>query len=563
MEDTLPKTQYLSQLETAPSRKGAPFVQLLDRAIRRLLDILAAFFGLLVLSPVFLLIAIFIHRDTPGPIFYRGPRMGRNGMPFGILKFRTMYERPESYAGAHVTAQDDRRITPFGQWLRETKVNELPQLWNVLVGNMSLVGPRPEDPDYVADWPEDARAELLSVRPGITSPASIVYRDEEKMLSTHNLEDDYLIKILPTKLRLDQLYLRNRSILTDLDVIFWTAVVLLPQVRNRPIPNHLLYWGPTAQFFNRILNWFLIDFIISLLAIAGSGLAFRLMGPLNIGVLESIGLASGMALLFSLINSLLGLNRVAWSKAGSLAAMDLLFSSGLTMGILLIIDRVIFPPEMISMAMAITITVLSAAGFVAVRYRERLITGLANRWLDLRGQSTPLGERVMIVGAGDMGEFASWLFRRFEFSRIFTIVGMVDDDPRKVGMVVDGCKIMGTSEALPDLIRKNDIGLIVFAITRISSAQRERILSLCRKTPARLVLFPDLMTLVRSSLMPQEGCVGSDEQPTVYEEQLQRTMQQLEGSGLDAWIEHVDSLLENENVVAARALLGEMRVRFK
>ncbi len=96
------------------------------------------------------------------------------GKGFGILKFRTMYERAESYAGPRVTGKQDRRITPLGQWLRNTKLNELPQLWNVLIGEMSLVGPRPEDPEIVKTWPADARKEILSVRPGITSPASIL-----------------------------------------------------------------------------------------------------------------------------------------------------------------------------------------------------------------------------------------------------------------------------------------------------------------------------------------------------------------------------------------------------
>ena len=93
-------------------------------------------------------------REGPGPVFYRGPRLGKNGRVFGILKFRTMYECPASYRGPRVTAQDDDRITPLGKWLRDTKLNELPQLWNVLVGEMSLVGPRPEDPEIVKTWPE-------------------------------------------------------------------------------------------------------------------------------------------------------------------------------------------------------------------------------------------------------------------------------------------------------------------------------------------------------------------------------------------------------------------------
>ena len=178
------------------SLQWAPF---LENFSRRTLDILASGFGLLFLSPFFLLVAIILRRDSPGPIFYRGSRAGKNGSEFGIYKFRTMYEHPASYEGPCVTSSDDGRITPFGRWLRDTKINELPQLWNVLVGEMSLVGPRPEDFKIASEWPEDIRNEILSVRPGVTSPASIIFREEEKLLSSNNLMEDYLKKILPSK----------------------------------------------------------------------------------------------------------------------------------------------------------------------------------------------------------------------------------------------------------------------------------------------------------------------------------------------------------------------------
>ena len=132
---------------------------------KRIFDFTMAFVGLLILAPVFAYIAILIKRDSPGPAFYWGPRMGRNGRAFTMLKFRTMYERPESYQGPSITAQDDNRITPLGAWLRYTKINELPQLWNVLKGDMSLVGPRPEDVKIAENWPQDAKNEILMVRP--------------------------------------------------------------------------------------------------------------------------------------------------------------------------------------------------------------------------------------------------------------------------------------------------------------------------------------------------------------------------------------------------------------
>src|SRR5687768_9458953 len=186
---------------------------------KRLMDILAALVGLALLSPFFLIVGLLIKRDSPGPVFYRGARMGKDGRVFGILKFRTMREEAASHTGPSVTAQDDPRITPFGRWLRDTKLNELPQLWNVLVGEMSLVGPRPEDPEIAKTWPEAARREILSMRPGITSPASVAYHDEESRLKTESVMDDYR-NILPDKLRLDQLYVRHHTFITDLDALF-------------------------------------------------------------------------------------------------------------------------------------------------------------------------------------------------------------------------------------------------------------------------------------------------------------------------------------------------------
>ena len=307
-----------------------------DSAFRRLLDISISLIGLIVLSPFFLLIAIAIKRSSPGPVFYWGTRAGKNAKPFKILKFRTMYERKESYEGPKVTAEDDERITPFGRILRQTKVNELPQLWNVFFGDMSLVGPRPEDPALAEKWPEAVRREVLSVRPGITSPASVVYRNEEDLLHSSNFMDTYLWDILPSKLRLDQLYVRNRSVLTDLDVIFWTFVALIPNLKGISVPEHLLYWGPFSRFTSRYLGWFFIDFAISFLAVASAGTLRRISDPLNLGFEVSVFIALAIAFLFSLINTLTGLNSISWSRARPQDALDLAFSSGIVTVLILV-----------------------------------------------------------------------------------------------------------------------------------------------------------------------------------------------------------------------------------
>lgn len=472
---------------------------------RRLIDIIASFIGLMFLSPFILIISVLIKHDSDGPVFYRGPRIGMNGRKFRILKFRTMYEQQASYAGPRVTGLDDNRITPFGRWLRDTKMNELPQLWNVLVGDMSLVGPRPEDPDIAAEWPEKIRQELLSVRPGVTSPASIIYREEEKLLSSTNLMEDYLRKILPSKLRLDVLYIRRRNILNDLDVIFLTLVALLPLLRKKSIPENILYNGPVNQFFCRFFNWFVFDWMVAFSAVTFSGVIWRLSAPLNIGFWNSFAIALVSSVVFSLCNLVMGLNRISWRSARADAAIDLAFSSGLSCCVLIFVNGMEWLNCHLPLGMLLFSGSLSFFGFVVVRYRERILTGIASRWLAVRPGAPALGERVLIVGAGEMGSFVSWLIKRGDFARIFSLIGFVDDDPDKTGMTIDGSPVLGMTNDLHTWIEQYDVGLVIFAISRINEDQRDLILSACKRAQVQVVIFPDVLKIVKSSMIPDPG----------------------------------------------------------
>lgn len=190
---------------------------------RRVLDIATAAGGLLVLSPLLAAIAIWIRLDSPGPIFYRGRRAGKGGAPFAILKFRTM---TANASGPGITARDDPRITRAGAFLRRYKLDELPQLWNVLRGEMSLVGPRPEDPRYVELYTPAQRA-VLAVPPGITSPASLHFRHEENLLHGADWETTYREVVLPRKLEIELGYLKQRTIWLDLSIIGSTFLAVL------------------------------------------------------------------------------------------------------------------------------------------------------------------------------------------------------------------------------------------------------------------------------------------------------------------------------------------------
>jgi lipopolysaccharide/colanic/teichoic acid biosynthesis glycosyltransferase len=190
-------------------------------APKRLFDFLCAALGLLVLSPLMGLVALSVWLDSDGPIIFRQVRVGRGVRPFTIYKFRTMTAAPRPGARA-ITVGQDRRITRVGHWLRLTKIDELPQLFNVLRGDMSLVGPRPEVPEYVSAFPE-MFSRLLRVRPGITDPASIAYRNEAALLAMAGDPDvEYRERILPDKLRLSTEYAEHASLRSDIALIFQT-----------------------------------------------------------------------------------------------------------------------------------------------------------------------------------------------------------------------------------------------------------------------------------------------------------------------------------------------------
>ena len=189
--------------------------------MKRLFDILASGFGLLILSPLFLILAVWIPLDSPGPVFYRQTRVGRGGRDFRIFKFRTM--RVGADKGSLVTIGGrDPRVTRAGSFLRRLKLDELPQLINVLVGDMSLVGPRPEVRKYV-DLYTPEQLHVLDVRPGMTDAASIKYRNESELLGqAEDPEDYYIHVVMPDKLAINLDYVRNHSFRGDIQLIFKT-----------------------------------------------------------------------------------------------------------------------------------------------------------------------------------------------------------------------------------------------------------------------------------------------------------------------------------------------------
>jgi len=194
---------------------------------KRLFDVALSAAGLVLLSPVLATIALWVRRDSPGPALFRQERVGRGGVVFRIHKFRTMANDPGRTERA-LTIGADPRITRAGRFLRRTKLDELPQLIDVLLGDMSLVGPRPEVPHYVATYPEAIRAKVLSVRPGITDTASLKFRNESELLAgAADPEREYREVVLPAKLRLAVDYVDHATLAGDLRLLGRTVRALV------------------------------------------------------------------------------------------------------------------------------------------------------------------------------------------------------------------------------------------------------------------------------------------------------------------------------------------------
>jgi lipopolysaccharide/colanic/teichoic acid biosynthesis glycosyltransferase len=189
--------------------------------LKRIFDIVVSFIGLLILLPIFLIIAIVIKLDSKGPVFFKQVRVGKSGKEFRIFKFRTMIVDAEK-KGMQITVDGDSRITKSGNFLRKSKMDELPQLINVLIGDMSFVGPRPEVPKYVAMYNGNQRS-ILKIKPGITDLASIEYRDENSILAqSENSEKTYIDEIMPRKIELNFKYIENMSVIYDIRLIIET-----------------------------------------------------------------------------------------------------------------------------------------------------------------------------------------------------------------------------------------------------------------------------------------------------------------------------------------------------
>jgi lipopolysaccharide/colanic/teichoic acid biosynthesis glycosyltransferase len=188
------------------------------------LDVIVSGILLVILIPALIVLAVLVRLDSSGPSFFRCQRVGYRGRPLRMLKFRKMHA---DAAGAPLTKADDERFTRIGRWLARYKLDELPQLWHVFKGEMSLVGPRPESPEFVEQYAESYHREILTVKPGMVGLSQLEFADEAGLLDPHAPIRHYLEVVLPQKVRLDRLYAANVSLLLDIRILLWTFVTVV------------------------------------------------------------------------------------------------------------------------------------------------------------------------------------------------------------------------------------------------------------------------------------------------------------------------------------------------
>ena len=443
--------------------------------MKRLLDIVASAIGLILLWPVFLVAAVLIKAEDGGPVLFRQERVGRLGRTFRILKFRTMTVDAPS-RGPAITAQNDKRITRVGAFLRRTKIDELPQLWNVLCGEMSLVGARPEVPRYVAMFRAEY-SEILRLRPGITDPASIRFRQESEILEgSTDPETTYIQRILPEKLRLARDYARHASTAYDLQLVLATLISLIYP----------------ARALERVVDWLMpwrmaLGIVVQVAAVVGAfGLATLLRFDGRVP-------AQDMQM-FLRVLPLVVLARVVWLHAFKLfhgvwrysGVHDLRNIVGaVTFGTLTwwaggyyLLGASSFSRGVVAIDWLLAIVVLAGIR-IARRFHREMRPGVVP------------SRRILLVGEEDlMARVAHDLLSRP--ARDCDVVGMLNGDARRKGVLIHGVPILGTRQDLVEIVRETDPDEILLAMPASAEALKHSLLQQCRTLGKTARSAPDV-----------------------------------------------------------------------
>jgi FlaA1/EpsC-like NDP-sugar epimerase/lipopolysaccharide/colanic/teichoic acid biosynthesis glycosyltransferase len=479
--------------------------------LKRAFDTVVAGLAIAVASPLWLVVAILIKIDSHGPVLHRTTRVGRGGKLFTLYKFRTM-QADASSRGPAITRRDDPRITDVGRLLRWLKIDEMPQLINVIRGDMSIVGPRPEDPRFVADYTPEQRR-VLTVRPGMASPAFIAYRHEEEMLlGEGDPEERYANEILPAKLAMDLDYLDNRSFFLDLEVLGRAAVSLVRPAGRIPAKLQAQEHDPAQPRKVRKPSG------------AGATPAERkgLDAPIPLGLLRHR-------------RPLIVLAHAALLTLAYFLAVALRFDFAIppgawavfvrTLAVLLAVKMIVFWPfhlyeglwryismrDIVSIFFGATLASVIFGLAIDIRAKGLPVSLLIMDWVftlalvggvrlaaravrEMTVRPREVARRVVAVGAGDGADRLIREARRNP-GMDYRIVALLDDDRRKMGRRLHGVPVVGTVADLPRVARALGVDEAIIAIPSSSDPERLRILESARAAAIPLRTVPSLRDL--------------------------------------------------------------------
>jgi FlaA1/EpsC-like NDP-sugar epimerase/lipopolysaccharide/colanic/teichoic acid biosynthesis glycosyltransferase len=454
--------------------------------MKRVVDFLLSAVGLIVLAPLFAVVAIAVRVTSPGPVFFKQRRMGLHMKPFYILKFRTMVENAAEL-GPGITVGQDQRITKMGHLLRKTKIDELPQLWNVLCGDMALVGSRPELEQYVLMYAQDYRT-ILKARPGITDVASIVYRDESELLAqSKDPEETYVHVVLPDKIRMARHYTKEASLLHDFKLLAATLVYLT-------YPDKAFDRVLAALSRRRVVITAVVQ---AVLFAASNVLAFTLRFdgaiPPHEGrlLLQTIGIVVLVRMLWA---HAFGLFRGVWRFTGVRDLENIMATTTLSsLSILLAVWTIpaFFP---YSRAVIVLDWVLCNCLLGGIRIARRFHENLKNAAL--------LRKKVLVVGCGDSTEPVLRDIANNRF-KDYRVVGVVNGDRSLTGMRIHNVPVLGTRENLETILQEQDPDEVIIACSSGPGDKREEIVDSCRKLGKPFRIVPDLRDVLIGREIPE------------------------------------------------------------
>lgn len=438
------------------------------RFFKRVFDVFFAALGLLCLSPLFAVVMVAVKLTDGGSIFYRQRRVGLGGRPFWILKFRTMVLNADRM-GPSVTKDRDPRITAVGRILRRTKLDEMPQLWNVLVGEMSFVGPRPEVPKYVERYSEEQRR-VLQLKPGITDLATLVFRDEESLLrNAVDVEEFYVNHCVPRKARLNLQYAERANMLEDVLLILQTLC-----------PYKLGIFIGYALILSLSLGLsYLLRFEFSVPSGELSESWIRWLGtvPVQIGCLVWRRQFVGLLSFFDVVEMKRLANGLGFAAGLQWLLWEVLGGRGM-------------PPRgviLINFAVAFLLIAGVRVHLRSLRERRRARTNVRTRERDTLC--------VGIIGAGELG---GWLARQINTaSGERKVVVFFDDDPNKWNRELCDVPVVGMPECLLDGSWSGQLHEVILAMPNASSERVEQIQSLLAAADIRVRILPSVEELLR------------------------------------------------------------------